>query len=253
MASVEAAELVERIWARDATLWTGRDENRWLGWLDEPSRLRERTLELEEFAAGTADFSHVVLLGMGGSSLAPEVLRRTFADQRLHVLDTTHPAAVRRVADDFDLESTLFVVSSKSGTTLETRCQLDFFWDRVGNGDSFVAVTDPGSELERLAGERGFRAVFAGEPTIGGRYSALSVFGMVPAALMDVDLGRFLLRVDEMAEACHFGEGNPGLDLGEQLGRGWVDGRDKVLINPNPAAPRRVDREAGQRARARSW
>jgi glucose-6-phosphate isomerase len=171
---------------------------------------------------------------MGGSSLAPEVLRWTFGDERLHVIDTTHPAALRRVAEDFDLERTLFVVSSKSGTTLETRCHLDFFWDRVGRGESFVAVTDPGSELERLAGERGFRAVFAGEPTIGGRYSALSVFGMVPAALMDVDLGRFLLRVDEMVEACRFGDGNPGLELGEQLGHGWEQGRDKVLINPNP-------------------
>ena len=234
MASVDTAELVERIWARDATLWTGQDENRWLGWLDEPLRLRERVFELEGFAVDTADFRHVVLLGMGGSSLAPEVLRRTFADQRLHVLDTTHPAAVLRVADDFDLERTLFVVSSKSGTTLETRCQLDFFWERVGNGESFVAVTDPGSELERLAADRGFRAVFAGEPTIGGRYSALSVFGMVPAALMDVDLGRFLLRVDEMVEACRVGEGNPGLELGEQLGHGWHEGRDKVLINPDP-------------------
>jgi glucose-6-phosphate isomerase len=234
MASVDTAELVERIWARDATLWTGRDENRWLGWLEEPSRLRERALELEEFAAGTADFQHVVLLGMGGSSLAPEVLRRTFADERLHVLDTTHPAAVRRVAAEFDLERTLFVVSSKSGTTLETRCHLDFFWDRVGKSESFVAITDPSSELERLAGEQGFRAVFAGEPTIGGRYSALSVFGMVPAALMDVDLGRFLLRVDEMVEACRFGEGNPGLELGEELGQRWQEGRDKVLINPNP-------------------
>jgi transaldolase/glucose-6-phosphate isomerase len=236
VASVDTAELVERIWARDATLWTGRDENRWLGWLDEPSHLRERALELEEFAAGTADVQHVVLLGMGGSSLAPEVLRRTFADERLHVLDTTHPAAVRRVADDFDLERTLFVVSSKSGTTLETRCHLDFFWDRVGKSESFVAITDPGSELERLAGERGFRAVFAGEPTIGGRYSALSVFGMVPAALMDVDLGRFLLRVDEMVEACRFGEGNPGLELGEELGQRWQEGRDKVLINPDPGS-----------------
>jgi glucose-6-phosphate isomerase len=234
VASVDTAELVERIWARDATLWTGQDESRWLGWLDEPLRLRERILELEEFAAGTAGFTHVVLLGMGGSSLAPEVLRRTFADERLHVLDTTHPAAVRRIVEDFDLERTLFVVSSKSGTTLETRSHLDFFWDRVGKGESFVAITDPGSELERLAGELDFRAVFAGEPTIGGRYSALSVFGLVPAALMDVDLGRFLLRVDEMVEACRFVEGNPGLELGEQLGHGWEDGRDKILINPNP-------------------
>jgi transaldolase / glucose-6-phosphate isomerase len=234
MASVDTAELVERIWARDATLWTGRDESRWLGWLDEPSRMRERALELEEFAAGTADFRQVVLLGMGGSSLAPEVLRRTFADDRLHVLDTTHPAAVRRVMEEFDLERTLFVVSSKSGSTLETRSHLDFFWHRVGKGESFVAITDPGSELEHLAGERGFRGVFPGEPTIGGRYSALSVFGLLPAALMDVDLGRFLLRVDEMVEACRFGEGNPGLELGEQLGANWQEGRDKVLINPNP-------------------
>jgi glucose-6-phosphate isomerase len=234
--AVEAAELVERIWGRDATLWTGRDENRWLGWLDEPQRMRERALELEEFAAGTAEFSDVVLLGMGGSSLAPEVLRRTFGGERLHVLDTTHPAAVRRLADGFDLERTLFLVASKSGTTLETRCHLDFFWDRVKRGDAFVAITDPGSELERLARERGFRTVFAGEPTIGGRYSALSVFGLVPAALLGVDLSRFLLRVDEMVEACRLGEGNPGLELGEQLGHGWREGKDKLLVNPNPGS-----------------
>jgi glucose-6-phosphate isomerase len=236
MASVDTAELVERIWGRDATLWTGRDENRWLGWLDEPQRMRERALELEEFAAGTSEFGDVVLLGMGGSSLAPEVLRRTFGEERLHVLDTTHPAAVRRLAEGFDLERTLFLVASKSGTTLETRCHLDFFWDRVKRGDAFVAITDPGSELERLARERGFRAVFAGEPTIGGRYSALSVFGLVPAALLGVDLSRFLLRVDEMVEACRLGEGNPGLELGEQLGHGWREGKDKLLINPNPGS-----------------
>jgi transaldolase / glucose-6-phosphate isomerase len=228
------AELIERVWARDPTLWTGRDEDRWLGWLDEPLRLRERALELEELAAATGEYTDVVLLGMGGSSLAPEVLRRTFENERLHVLDTTHPAAIRRIADGFDLDRTLFIGSSKSGTTLETRSQLDFFWERLGRGDSFVAVTDPGSELERVAGERGFRAVVSGEPTIGGRYSALSVFGMVPAALMDVDLTRFLLRVDEMVEACHLAEGNPGLELGEALGHGWEEGRDKILINPNP-------------------
>jgi transaldolase/glucose-6-phosphate isomerase len=233
---VDTAELVERIWGRDATVWTGRDENRWLGWLDEPQRMRERALELEEFAAETAEFGDVVLLGMGGSSLAPEVLRRTFGGERLHVLDTTHPAAVRRLAEGFDLERTLFLVASKSGTTLETRCQLDFFWDRVKRADAFVAITDPGSELESRARERGFRAVFAGEPTIGGRYSALSVFGLVPAALLDVDLSRFLLRVDEMVEACRLREGNPGLELGEQLGQGSREGRDKVLINPNPGS-----------------
>jgi glucose-6-phosphate isomerase len=234
VSAVEPAELVERVWARDPTLWTGHDEDRWLGWLDEPLRMRERVLELEELGAATAEFTQVVLLGMGGSSLAPEVLRRTFESDRLHVLDTTHPAAIRRIADGFDLERTLFVASSKSGTTLETRSQLDFFWERVGRGDSFVAITDPGSELERVAGERGFRAVVAAEPTIGGRYSALSVFGIVPAALMDIDLSRFLLRVEEMVEACHLAEGNPGLELGEALGHGWEEGRDKILINPNP-------------------
>jgi transaldolase / glucose-6-phosphate isomerase len=236
MASVDTAELVERIWGRDATVWTGRDENRWLGWLDEPQRMRERALELEEFAAGTSEFGDVVLLGMGGSSLAPEVLRRTFGEERLHVLDTTHPAAVRRLADGFDLERTLFLVASKSGTTLETRCHLDFFWDRVKHPDAFVAITDPGSVLESVARERGFRAVFAGEPTIGGRYSALSVFGLVPAALLGVDLSRFLLRVDEMVEACRLREGNPGLELGEQLGHGWREGKDKLLVNPNPGS-----------------
>src|SRR5688572_1162081 len=196
--------------------------------------MAERAGELEEFAAGTAEFAHIVLLGMGGSSLAPEVLRRTFSSERLHVLDTTHPAAVRRIAEELDLDGTLFVVASKSGTTLETRCHLDFFWERLGRGDSFVAITDPGSELEAFARARGFRAVFAGEPTVGGRYSALSVFGVVPAALLNIDLTRFLERIEEMVEACRLGTGNPGLELGEALGQGWREGRDKVVINPNP-------------------
>jgi transaldolase/glucose-6-phosphate isomerase len=231
--SLAPAELVERLWARDAALWTGRDENRWLGWLDEPLRMRERIGELEEFAAGTVGrFDTVLLLGMGGSSLAPEVLRRSFESTHLDVLDTTHPAAIRRAAGSLDPARTLFLVSSKSGTTLETRCHLDFFWDWTGgSAEAFAAITDPGSELETLARERGFRAVFAGEPTIGGRYSALSAFGMVPAALMGVDLERLLLRVEEMVEACRLDEGNPGLELGERLGHGWKEGRDKVQIS----------------------
>jgi transaldolase/glucose-6-phosphate isomerase len=235
VASVDTAELVERIWSRDATVWTGRDESHWLGWLDEPLRMQERVEELMEFAGGAEGLQSVVLLGMGGSSLAPEVLRRTFAGERLHVLDTTHPAAIRRLADELDLQQTLFVASSKSGTTLETRSHLEFFWKLTGGrGEAFAAVTDPGSELETLARERGFRAVFAGEPTIGGRYSALSFFGLVPAALLGIDLERFLLRVEEMVEACRLDVGNPGLELGERLGQGWREGKDKVLINPNP-------------------
>jgi transaldolase/glucose-6-phosphate isomerase len=171
---------------------------------------------------------------MGGSSLAPEVFRRTFEFDNFRVLDTTHPAALRDATETFDFDATLFIAASKSGTTLETRCHLDYFWDKAGKrGEFFAAITDPGSELETLARERDFLGVFDAEPTIGGRYSALSVFGLVPAALMGVDLERLLERVEEMVEACHSEEGNPGLELGLELGRGWQDGRDKVTINPN--------------------
>jgi transaldolase/glucose-6-phosphate isomerase len=237
VSAVAPAEVVERIWARDATLWTGRDEAKWLGWLDEPMRMRSRLGDLlrfvEELAApGVVDT--FVLLGMGGSSLAPEVIRRTFESDSFHVLDTTHPAALRRVTETLDFDATLFVAASKSGTTLETRCHLDYFWEKAGKrGELFAAITDPGSELESLARERGFLGIFDGEPTIGGRYSALSVFGLVPAALMGVDLERLLERVEEMVDACHAQDGNPGLELGLELGEGWQDGRDKVTINPN--------------------
>ena len=230
--------LVERIWERDPTVWTGGGEAKWLGWLDEPMRMRDRLGELEQFVedvAAPGQIDTFVLLGMGGSSLAPEVLRRTFEAERFHVLDTTHPRAIRRLTDGLDLDATMFLVASKSGSTLETRCHLDWFWEQNGGrGEYFVAITDPGSELEALARERGFMRIFDGEPTIGGRYSALSVFGLVPAALMGVDLERLLDRVDETVEACRLPEGNPGLDLGLELGNGWAAGRDKVTINPNP-------------------
>jgi transaldolase / glucose-6-phosphate isomerase len=232
---VSTAELVERIWARDATLWTSSDESQWLGWLDEPVRMRERVPELLEYVERVREdgLANVVVCGMGGSSLAPEVIRRTFESDRVHVLDTTHPRAIRSLEDSLDLESTLFVVSSKSGTTLETLSHLEYFWAKTKDGGRFTAVTDPGSELERVARERGFRAVWAGEPTIGGRYSALSVFGLVPAVLAGVDLERLLERTLEMADACRLEEGNPGLELGERLGRGWQEGQDK-LNTPNP-------------------
>jgi hypothetical protein len=171
---------------------------------------------------------------MGGSSLAPEVIRRTFGADDFHVLDTTHPAAIRRLERELPLDRTLFVAASKSGTTLETRSHLDHYWERVGRrGEQFAVITDPGSELERLAEEREFRAIFPGEPTIGGRYSALSPFGTVPARLMGVDLDRLRARAEETMEACKAADG-PGAELGLALGERWREGRDKVCIKPNP-------------------
>ncbi len=231
------ASIVERIWAYDASVWTGSGEDRWLGWLDVHSRVRPHLGELHAFAEAADDqFDDVVLLGMGGSSLAPEVLRRAFGGTSFHVLDTTHPAAIRRLETSVELERTLFLVSSKSGSTIETRSHLDYFWARSGGrGAQFVAVTDPGSELEHLANECGFRAMFAGEPEVGGRYSALSMFGIVPAALLGVDLERFLDAAAETAEACRGDEGNPGLELGLRLGEGWRAGRDKVCLDDDPS------------------
>jgi len=224
MSSLEAIELVDRIWARDATIWTGSDEGRWLGWLDEPSRMLERLEELESL---DSDYDDVVLLGMGGSSLAPEVIRRTFAVEKLHVLDTTHPSAIRRLEGRLELSRTLFVAASKSGTTLETRSQLDYFLDRGGGGGaSFAAITDPGSELEQFARDRDFVWVVNGEPTIGGRYSALSPFGMVPAVLFDLDVQQILERADAKAGWCRLGEENPGFQFGVELGESWSEDRD---------------------------
>jgi transaldolase / glucose-6-phosphate isomerase len=223
-------ELVERIWARDATVWTGADEDKWLGWLDEPKRMQERVGEIVEFATEARQtFETFVLLGMGGSSLAPEVLKRTFGAKQLHVLDTTHPAMIRHAEKALDLDKTMFIVSSKSGGTLETLSHFEYFWAGVGRGEQFIAITDPGSSLEQLADTRGMR-VFAGEPTIGGRYSALSPFGVVPAALMGIDIERLLASGERMAEACR-ADSNPGLQLGLQLGERWREGRDKVCID----------------------
>jgi transaldolase / glucose-6-phosphate isomerase len=205
---IETAELVERIWERDPSVWTGHDEAQWLGWLDEPTRMRERVHELMEFAA-RLDVDDVVLLGMGGSSLAPEVMRRTFGAERFHVLDTTHPSAVRRLEESIEIERTLFLAASKSGTTIETRSHVDYFRSR---GARFAVITDPGSPLAEISDD-----VFYGEPTIGGRYSALSVFGILPAVLMGIDVERLLDRAEEMREACRLEEGNPGLQLGLRL------------------------------------
>ena len=215
------------MWERDPTVWTGHDEAHWLGWLDEPLRMRERTDELARLVE-THRRERVVVCGMGGSSLAPLVLGRAF-EAPLDILDTTHPAALRRL----EVDGALFVISSKSGTTVETRCHFDHLWERTGKrADAFLVITDPGSALEQLARERGVATV-AGEPTIGGRYSALSVFGIVPAALAGVDVARLLERAEEMHDACRVADGNPGLELGLELGTGWEEGRDKVVFD-NP-------------------
>ena len=232
-------DIVEQIWTRDATAWTGKDEAQWLGWLDEPLRVEEMLDRIERFRDSLRDeIDDIVLLGMGGSSLAPEVLRRTFGVEKFHVLDTTHPQAIRRLKEQIDVDRTLFIAASKSGSTLETRSHTEFFWEKTGGKlpGHFAAITDPGSDLEHLARERGFGEVFAGEPTIGGRYSALSPFGIVPAVLMGIDAKALLKRAQEMREACRSGDGNPGYELGRAFGEGWREGRDKICIADTPGA-----------------
>jgi transaldolase/glucose-6-phosphate isomerase len=231
--------LIERIWERDATVWTGKDEAQWLGWLDEPLHVEEMLDRISRFTDSLRDeIDDIVLLGMGGSSLAPEVLRRTFDIDKFHVLDTTHPKAIRRLEEQIDLERTLFVAASKSGTTLETRSHTEYFWQKTGGKrpEHFAAITDPGSDLETLARKRGFGAIFSGEPSIGGRYSALSPFGIVPAVLMGIDAKGLLGRAQQMREACRSGSGNPGYELGSAFGEGWKDGRDKICIADTPGS-----------------
>lgn len=187
--------------------------------------MRERVAELDALREGRT-FSRVVVCGMGGSSLAPLVLGSLYGAP-LEVLDTTHPAAIRRL----ELDDALFVVSSKSGSTVETRCHFDYLWERVGRrAERFLVVTDPGSPLEGLATERGIKVV-TGEPTIGGRYSALSPFGLVPAALAGIDVPRLLERAEAMHDTCRVEDANPGLELGLALGSGWEAGRDKVVFD----------------------
>ena len=229
--------LIEGIWERDASIWTGHDEAQWLGWLDEPLRVQEQLDAIQRFAESLHEaVDDVVLFGMGGSSLAPEVLRQTFGVEWFHVLDTTHPKAIRRLEERLDLARTCFVAASKSGTTLETRSHTEYFWEKTGGKQPglFAAITDPGSDLEHLARERNFGAVFSGEPSIGGRYSALSPFGIVPAVLMGIDAKQLLERAQEMREACRSGNANPGYELGRDLGEGWKAGRDKICIAQTP-------------------
>jgi transaldolase/glucose-6-phosphate isomerase len=239
---------VARIWARDAGVWTGADEASWLGWLDIADRQLADADRLREIAddVRTTGFEHIVLLGMGGSSLAPEVLAKTFGRQdgfpELTILDSTDPAQVRSVEESVDLAKTLFIVSSKSGSTLEPNIFKQYFFDRltrtrsVGDeeaGRRFIAVTDPGSKVEGLAKADGFRRIESGDPSIGGRYSALSNFGLVPAAAMGLDVVELLERATRMARSCGPDvppAENPGLVLGTTIGLCAKGGRDKLTL-----------------------
>ena len=240
---------IRRLWSKDATLWTGTDEDKWLGWLQAIDDSRAQVPEINALAASLQKeaIRNAVLLGMGGSSLGAEVFARTFGARKqwpaLHVLDSTHPEAIRTVERKVDLTHTVFIVSSKSGTTLEPNILMDYFWDRVekekkGSAASrFIAITDPGSQLERIAKERHFRHVFQGNPAIGGRYSVLSVFGLVPAAISGVDAARFIESAARMLRSCdrHVPpEQNPGVLLGVALGTLAKSGRDKVTIVASP-------------------
>jgi glucose-6-phosphate isomerase len=241
---------VARLWARDAGLWTGTDEASWLGWLEIVDEQLARVDDLRRVAqdARQGGFTHVLLLGMGGSSLCPEVLRMTFGAlpgwPALSVLDSTDPAQVRAAEARVDLGRTLCVVSSKSGTTLEPNIFKEYFFERVRDtvgaaksGVRFVAITDPGSRLEDVARTDRFRHVFHGLPSIGGRYSALSDFGMAPAALMGLDVERLLREAQAMVRACAVrgpAEENPGAVLGAILGVLASHGRDKVTLVATP-------------------
>lgn len=241
-----------RLWQKDPTLWflqpvpeiTDR-----LGWLTLPEDMQEQVEPISALAAEVKGegIKHVVLLGMGGSSLAPEVLQQSFGSAQgypeLTVLDSTHPAAVRAVEEEVDIARTLFLVSSKSGTTLETLSFFRYFWHRLAKrskspGRHFIAITDPGTPLEELARERSFRAVFRAPAEVGGRYSALTVFGLVPAALIGVDIRTLLDRAWRMAEAtafCVAPTDNPGMRLGATLGELALAGRDKVTFWASPS------------------
>lgn len=239
MSSAGAPSLTERVWARDESLWGGPGVpeigNR-LGWLDIADRMSTALPELEAWASEVraAGLTNVVLLGMGGSSLGPEVLSRSFG-AGLTMLDSTDPSAVLAAVDEADLARTIFVVSSKSGGTIETLSHFKHFYELTGkNGAQFCAVTDPGSPLEEIAAEHGFRRAWLADPNIGGRYSVLSYFGLVPAALAGVPLAGVLAAAIAAAESCRKADGNPGLLLGQKIGELAKSGRDKLTFLVDP-------------------
>ena len=252
MEAWRAGGRIRKLWTGDTSLWAETDEDKWLGWLQVAEHERTDIDRLIAFAKEVKQrgFTDLVLLGMGGSSLGPEVFGKTFGRQagwpRFHMLDSTDPAQIKAIEQAVDLGKTLFLVSSKSGSTLEPNIFMDYFLDRVGAvrgkdkvGEHFVAVTDPGSSLDRRAKQLGFADVFYGVPSIGGRYSVLSKFGLVPAAAMGLDIKRLLQMTQPMQRACSADvppAENPGVQLGIALGVAATRfGRDKVTIIASPA------------------
>src|SRR6202171_6212873 len=255
VAKLQKGEAARRLWSKDSTLWSANTSKREeirdrLGWLNVAEKMLEHAPEFRELAAHGRTYSDVVLLGMGGSSLCPDVLRNTFGTvrghPRLHVLDTTDPATILAVRAKIRIQDSLFIVASKSGETTETLSPFAYFWDQVraprrsgaaGAGRHFAAITDPGTSLEKLAAEHSFRWIFPNPPDIGGRYSALSYFGLVPAALMGVNVGELLERAVEMAHSCADSvpaDANPGVWLGAVLGQLALGGRNNLTLIASP-------------------
>ncbi len=246
----KAGNKVARLWAKDASLWTNADESKWLGWLGIVEEQIAQRAQFEKLAAEAraAGFTHAALLGMGGSSLCVEVMELTFGkiagSPLVLVLDSTDPAQVKAVEAKLDLAKTLFIVSSKSGSTLEPNIFKQYFYDRLKGivgaaeaGKHFIAITDPGSHMQKVAERDGFRHVFFGVPSIGGRYSALSNFGMVPASIQGLDVAKFLGSAQEMVRACgpaNPPDQNPGVLLGVILGTLQKNRRDKVTLFTSP-------------------
>lgn len=243
--SWRAADNISRLWAKDSSVWTGDDEDKWLDWLDivevelgNVGKYRDFRSDIE-----SAGFTDVLLMGMGGSSLCPEVLALTFGKANFHILDSTVPSQVATVENKLDLTKTLFIVASKSGSTLEPNCFKQYFFDKVAAlvgtekaGQQFVAITDPGSKMEQVAKDDGFRHIFYGKPQIGGRFSALSAFGMTAASSMGIDVEPFLNSAQDMVMACQSTDPavNPGVLLGTIIGVGHKHGRDKLTIFASP-------------------
>lgn len=249
IADWQSNQKITKLWQKDASLWSGDDEGWWLGWLDIVERQQKEMDVYKSLAAEIqkADFESALLLGMGGSSLCPEVLAITFGRKpgypELQIVDSTDPAQVKDAADRVDLKKTIVIVSSKSGSTLEPNILKQYFFEEMKKsvgaedaGKHFIAITDPGSKMEKVARADGFRHIFFGDPQIGGRYSALSNFGLIPAAIMGLDVEKLLRMARKAMDTCKqttIAE-NPGALIGIIMGQAARAGHDKITFFASP-------------------